>query len=96
LFTFTYLGGVRIWDVASGVALVQAAGLEVMTREDGRWLPFERFNPPATVKEDRAPTLRDWSRPLAIGRSTSLERFLETTRPPGMLESLRRLLVRRR
>jgi myo-inositol-1(or 4)-monophosphatase len=95
LFTFTFLGGVRIWDVASGVALVQAAGLDVRVRERGAWVPFERFTPPSRVKEDRPPTLRDWSQPLALGRPASVQHFLDAARPAGTVDRLRRLFSRR-
>lgn len=59
-----------IWDVAAGVLLVRAAGLEVRERAPGKraeWRPFVRFEAPDRVKEDRAPSLRDWRRPLLIG-----------------------------
>jgi hypothetical protein len=49
------------------VVLLRAAGLEVWTQRDRRWVPFERFEVPARVSEDRPPTLRDWRQPLAIG-----------------------------
>ena len=47
-------------DVAAGIVLVQAAGLEVWTMQDRRWARFQRFQAPATVHEERLPTLRDW------------------------------------
>lgn len=67
IFTSARFGGLRIWDVASGVVLVEAAGGEAWVQESDGWHPLHQFHPPATVKEDRAPTLRDWSRPLIIG-----------------------------
>lgn len=59
--------GPFVWDVAAGVVLLQAAGLEVWALHGREWRRFERFEPPARVREDRAPTLRDWRQALAIG-----------------------------
>jgi myo-inositol-1(or 4)-monophosphatase len=56
----------NIWDVAGGLALVQAAGGEVLTYADRRWQDFTRFEPPAAA-EGRAPELRQWRRPVIIG-----------------------------
>lgn len=56
-----------IWDVAGGIVLVRAAGGEVWTREGKKWIPLERFVPPAKVTERRRPNLRDWSQPLILG-----------------------------
>lgn len=67
IFTSARFGGLRIWDVAAGVVLVEAAGGEAWVQEIDGWHPLHRFQPPLTVKEDRSPTLRDWSRPLIIG-----------------------------
>ena len=36
----------RVWDVAPGVVLTQAAGHEVWTQGGDRWEPFERFEEP--------------------------------------------------
>ena len=72
----------RIWDVAGGVVLVQAAGREAWVREAGVWTPLDRFTPPARLPHRRArattapnappapprtPTLRDWRQPLLVG-----------------------------
>ena len=38
--------GSRVWDVAPGVVLTQAAGHEVWTQGGDRWEPFERFEEP--------------------------------------------------
>lgn len=91
IFTLCRFGGLRIWDLASGVALARAAGLDVRVKKRGAWFPFERFEPPARVKEDRAPTLRDWSEPLVVGTPAAVEQFLSAAPAPGLLSSLGRL-----
>lgn len=67
IFASAQFWGPRIWDVAAGVLLVKEAGRELLTRDGKEWVPFERFEAPATVKADREPTLRDWVRPLLMG-----------------------------
>ena len=67
IFASTVFWGLKLWDVAGGVVLVRAAGLEAWTRDANGWKPFERFEAPAQVKEDRTPSLRDWREPLLIG-----------------------------
>jgi myo-inositol-1(or 4)-monophosphatase len=72
-----------IWDVAAGVLLVRAAGLEVLERAPGKradWRPFARFEAPDRVKEARAPSLRDWRRPLLIGEAEPVRARLEVLR----------------
>jgi myo-inositol-1(or 4)-monophosphatase len=95
IFTLCSFHGLRIWDVASGVALAQAAGLDVRTRRDGQWIAFDRFIAPATVKEDRGPTLRDWSEPLLIGRADSVSYHLLRRKQPGIVASIVRRMRRR-
>lgn len=67
IFSSSVFWGLFLWDVAAGVVLVRAAGLDVWTRGSNGWIPLERFEAPARVKEDRPPTLRDWRQPLVIG-----------------------------
>ena len=56
-----------IWDVAAGVALIQAAGGEVWTQDQNKWVPLDRFLPPAEIVEQRQATLRDWNQSLILG-----------------------------
>lgn len=72
VFASAQLWGPSIWDVAGGVVLLKAAGRTLVTRDKSGWAPFERFDPPASVKEDREPTLRDWRRPLLMGTEESV------------------------
>jgi myo-inositol-1(or 4)-monophosphatase len=67
IFAAATFWGPFVWDVAAGVVLIEAAGLEVWTLQDREWRRFERFEVPARVREDRPPTLRDWRQALAIG-----------------------------
>jgi myo-inositol-1(or 4)-monophosphatase len=55
----------NVWDVAGGVALVQAAGGVVLQQAEGRWEPFEGFE----VEGD----LRGWSRPMIVGTPDAAE-----------------------
>jgi len=72
--------GPFVWDVAAGIVLLHAAGLEVWTQQGGRWVPFDRFEAPSKVSADRAPTLRDWRQALAIGTSEAVASTLRERR----------------
>jgi myo-inositol-1(or 4)-monophosphatase len=49
----------NVWDVAGGLALIEATGGVVHARAGAEWAPFTRFDP------DR---LRQWRKPLIVGR----------------------------
>jgi myo-inositol-1(or 4)-monophosphatase len=71
---FALLRRTRLWDAAGGVALVRAAGLDVLESDGTAWHPFERFAAPTpgpeTGSSDRAdPTLRDWRGSLLLGHA---------------------------
>ena len=51
----------RIWDVAPGIVLSQAAGHEVWTQGGDRWEPFSSFDEPLT-----------WVQPMLFGDSEAL------------------------
>ena len=68
-----------VWDVAAGVVLIRAAGLEAWMHDGNRWVPLERFEAPTTVT-GRAPSVRDWKRPLAIGSPEGIAPSLEFQR----------------
>jgi myo-inositol-1(or 4)-monophosphatase len=55
----------NIWDVASGLALVEAAGGLVATRSDGSWQPFDRFELPSQSADG---DLRRWKQAILAGR----------------------------
>jgi myo-inositol-1(or 4)-monophosphatase len=67
IFVSAAFFGPYVWDVAAGIVLLRAAGLEVWTLREGAWRPFDRFEAPASVRESRVPTLRDWRQSLAVG-----------------------------
>ncbi len=98
VFTSAPFWGLKLWDVAAGVVLARAAGLEAWTREDGRWQPLERFVAPAKAPkgQDRAPSVRDWRSPLILGTAEATRLIRERQRPPGMAHRLMRALGRRR
>lgn len=50
----------NVWDVAGGLALVHAAGLDAWTSERGEWRPLEVFSGPDG-------DMRRWRQPLIIG-----------------------------
>ena len=98
MFNSAAFGAPGIWDVAGGIVLVRAAGLEVWERQApfrGAWAPFERFEAPATVREDRAPSLRDWRHSLVIGEHDAVEARRTSMRGPSRWRRLRRALRRR-
>lgn len=56
----------NVWDVAGGIALVEAAGGAVATRgADGAWRAFQSFGGPDE--------LQGWRQPLAIGDAEAVE-----------------------
>jgi len=64
-----------IWDVAAGTRIVLEAGGTVLTWQDGRWQPFERFEPKPPAKGNGPPTLRYWGQPLLLGAPDAVERI---------------------
>jgi myo-inositol-1(or 4)-monophosphatase len=65
--------GTYIWDVAGGLALVQAAGGHVKARRDGAWQRFESF---ATTDDTTPTALARWREDLLIGSGPTLERWI--------------------
>nr|WP_298682236.1 inositol monophosphatase [uncultured Dongia sp.] len=56
----------NIWDVAGGLALVEASGGVVHSYADRAWSPFTRFEAPAAAA-GVTPVLRSWRRPIILG-----------------------------
>ncbi|GAB4330485.1 MAG: hypothetical protein Kow0010_15510 [Dehalococcoidia bacterium] len=73
IFTSARFWSPHIWDVAAGIVLLRAAGRDALVASRSGWTPFERFEPPSRLREDREPTLRDWVRPMLIGSPEALE-----------------------
>ena len=92
IFTTAQFWGVHAWDLAAGLVLVEASGREALIREGNAWKPFERFVPPTSVREDRTPTLRDWSRPVLVGTPEGLTQLRERIRRPGIIQRAARRL----
>jgi myo-inositol-1(or 4)-monophosphatase len=63
----------NIWDVAGGVALVQAGGGEVREYDGKRWSALKSFTPQA--RESEKPDLRFWRRGLVIGTQGGVARM---------------------
>ncbi len=54
----------NVWDVAGGLALIQAAGFDIQTLGPSGWAPFESFEPRG--EGDKA-DIRNWRQQLVIG-----------------------------
>jgi myo-inositol-1(or 4)-monophosphatase len=77
IFQSAWFGGLKIWDLAAGVLLIQEAGGRVVTRRGKAFEPFERFEAPSEVKEDRAPSLRDWRGLIIVGTEAAVPHVQE-------------------
>jgi myo-inositol-1(or 4)-monophosphatase len=64
----------NIWDVAGGIALVEASGGEVRECRDGRWTRMTAFTPERPSIGGDA-DLRFWRHPIAIGSPGAVERM---------------------
>jgi len=69
-------GQPNLWDVAGGVALVQAAGGEVRTRSAQGWVPLERFE----VKGSEPGSLRRWRQSVILGEAAAVASLCERHR----------------
>jgi myo-inositol-1(or 4)-monophosphatase len=65
----------NIWDVAGGVALVQAGGGVAREYDGARWLPMESFTPFARAQEK--PDLRFWRRAMVVGTPQAVARMCD-------------------
>ena len=84
IFQSAWFGGLKIWDLAAGVLLIQEAGGHVLHRRDDRFEPFTRFEAPTHVEDDRAPSLRDWRGLIIVGTEEAvadLQQRLPRRRP---------------
>lgn len=81
IFASARFAGVHIWDVASGIVLIEASGREVWSRTGREWSRFERFEAPPTVKANREPGIRDWVKPLILGNSDAVQTLMTRKRP---------------
>lgn len=67
IFQSAWFGGLKIWDLAAGVLLIQEAGGRVIHRRPAGFEAFTRFEAPAEVEDDREPSLRDWRGLIIVG-----------------------------
>lgn len=62
----------NIWDVAGGIALVEASGGEVRERRNGRWTKMSAFVPePPSIGGEA--DLRFWRHPIAVGSPGAID-----------------------
>jgi myo-inositol-1(or 4)-monophosphatase len=69
----------NVWDIAGGVALVQAAGGDVLTLGREGWEPFEIFS--AVGDNPDKLDIRNWHQPIILGEreSVGLVRAMHTS-----------------
>lgn len=69
----------NVWDIAGGIALVEAAGGEVRTLDGESWTPFERFA--AADADGQAGDIRNWHQPIILGDKGSVTLVSDLNRP---------------
>jgi myo-inositol-1(or 4)-monophosphatase len=72
----------NIWDVAGGIALIEAAGGVVRQSSGGAWTPMYRFEP--GKGPDDKPDLRYWRRAIVAGRPEAVDKMCAPTGDPGI------------
>jgi len=77
LLSFAYIPHPRLWDVAAGVVLLQAADCRAVVPRGDRWDTLLYFGTP---EEDLAALAR-WSEPVLLGDELALERARITPDP---------------
>jgi len=63
----------NIWDVAGGLALIDAAGGVVWEKDKDSWRPMEKFTPGKGPDDEM--DLRYWRRSIVIGAPEAVERM---------------------
>ena len=69
----------NVWDIAGGIALVEAAGGVVVESEGTDWGPFEGFAVPAA--DGREGDIRDWHKQIILGDKDSVALVSDLHRP---------------
>ena len=69
----------NVWDIAGGIALVEAAGGAVVTLEGSEWAPFEGFAAPGDG--GREGDIRDWHKQIILGDRDSVALVSALHRP---------------
>jgi myo-inositol-1(or 4)-monophosphatase len=71
LLSFAFIGRPKVWDVAAGLVLLEAAGCRALTPQAGGWgtlLNFEMAADPAALAQ--------WSEPVLLGDELALQSAL--------------------
>ena len=71
----------NLWDIAAGVALVQASGREVWTRSGQDWTPLMRFVPDVNAARERFAPLRAWRQDLLLGDADAVAQLRRDNQP---------------
>jgi myo-inositol-1(or 4)-monophosphatase len=71
LLSFAFIGRPKVWDVAAGLVLLEAAGCRAVTPHAERWRTLLNFD----MAEDPAALAR-WSEPVLLGDERALESAL--------------------
>jgi myo-inositol-1(or 4)-monophosphatase len=70
LLSFAYIARPKLWDVAAGLVLLQAAGCRAVVPESTGWRTLLYFSTP----EEDVTALSRWSEPVLLGDELALER----------------------
>lgn len=90
IFQSAWFGGLKIWDLAAGVLLIEEAGGHVIHRQPTGFAPFARFEAPTEVTDDREPSLRDWRGLIIVGTEEAVTVIQERmSRRPSWFARLR-------
>jgi myo-inositol-1(or 4)-monophosphatase len=69
----------NVWDIAGGIALVEAAGGVAVESEGADWALFEGFAAPAA--DGREGDIRDWHKQIILGDKDSVALVSDLHRP---------------
>lgn len=70
LLNFAYISRPKLWDVAAGLVLLQAAGCRAVIPADTRWDTLLCFS----TRQNDLTALSRWSEPLLLGDELALQR----------------------
>jgi myo-inositol-1(or 4)-monophosphatase len=75
LLSFAFIGRPKLWDVAAGLVLLEAAGCRALSPQGERWQTLLKFDAAGD-----ADALARWSAPVILGDELALERALTLER----------------
>jgi fructose-1,6-bisphosphatase/inositol monophosphatase family enzyme len=70
LLSFAYIARPKLWDVAAGLVLLEAAGCRAVVPHPTGWRTLLYFS----TSEDDAAVPSHWSEPVLLGDELALER----------------------